>query len=130
MAQVLEIDDTSFEREVLRAETPVLVDFTARWCSPCRALAPILDQLAAAHAGRLAIRSVDGDRHPMLAGRYGVRAFPTVVAFAGGEDVGRRVGLTTAPKLLELVRPWLDQSTATSPQRMTAAEAAPTPPKP
>jgi thioredoxin 1 len=93
----------SFDAEVLAAEVPVLVDFTAAWCPPCRALMPILNRIAADHAGRLAVRTVDGDVESALAARFKIKAFPTVIAFAGGKEVGRHVGLTTREKLLGML---------------------------
>lgn len=100
---VHEINELDFDAEVLEAGVPVLVDFTAQWCPPCRALAPILHRLAEEGAGRLKVVAVDGDRSPALARRFGIRGLPTVVAFAGGREVARHVGLTTKEKLLKLV---------------------------
>jgi thioredoxin 1 len=97
------VDAQTFEAEVLASKVPVLVDFTAAWCPPCKALAPILHQLAADHAGRMDVRTVDGDEEAALAARLRIKAFPTVIAFAGGVEVGRHVGLTTREKLLRLV---------------------------
>ena len=97
------VDEQSFDSEVLGATEPVLVDFTATWCPPCKALAPILQQLAVTEAGRLKIVTVDADEHPALAARFGVRGFPTVVVFARGKEVGRQLGLTTAGKLLAIL---------------------------
>lgn len=100
---VLTVGDESFDREVLGAEVPVLVDFGATWCGPCKKLVPIVEGIAADHAGTLKVVSVDIDDAPKVAARYGVRAVPTVLAFRGGEKIGQRVGLTTRDKLLELV---------------------------
>ena len=97
------IDEQQFSAEVLASKIPVLVDFTAPWCSPCRALAPILEDLAHTHAGRLKIVKIDGDENPSLAARLGVRGFPTVVAFHGGEEIARQVGLARKERLLKLV---------------------------
>src|SRR5262245_39925065 len=97
------VTDQSFEAEVLASRVPVLLDFTTAWCPPCRALAPVLHRLAEENAGRPAGRPVDGDDQPALAGRLRIKASPTVVAFAGGEEVGRHGGLTTGEKLLRLV---------------------------
>lgn len=100
---VHEITGQNFEAEVLGAAVPVLVDFTAAWCTPCRALEPILHKVAVEGAGRLKVATVDGGEHPELAARFGVRGFPTVIAFAGGREVARHLGLTTKEKLLRLV---------------------------
>jgi thioredoxin 1 len=100
---VQRLDAQSFDSEVLAANVPVLVDFTAAWCSPCRALAPVLDRLAAESAGKLKILSVDAGENAGLCAEHGVRAFPTVIAFSGGAEVGRHVGFTSAAKLLALL---------------------------
>ncbi|WP_437940520.1 thioredoxin family protein [Sorangium sp. So ce341] len=100
---VHEINELDFDAEVLEAGVPVLVEFTAEWCPPCRALAPILQKVAEEGAGRLKVVAVNGDRSPAVARRFGIRGLPTVVAFAGGKEVARHVGLTTKEKLLKLV---------------------------
>ena len=97
------ITGRTFDAEVLAAGLPVLVDFTTAWCPPCRAHAPILHGLASEHAGRIEVVTVDGDAEPELAARLRVKAFPTVIAFAGGKELARHVGLTTKAKLLKLL---------------------------
>jgi thioredoxin 1 len=99
------VTEQTFDQEVLGAALPVLVDFTAPWCPPCRALEPIVHAVAAENAGRIEVRTVDGDEQTALAARWRVKAFPTVIAFAGGREVARHVGLTTKEKLLKLVTP-------------------------
>ncbi len=85
-----------FEQEVLRATEPVLVDFYATWCGPCRALAPTLDELAGDLAGRARVVKLDVDEAPGLARQYGISSIPCLVVFRGGREVGRLVG--AAPK--------------------------------
>lgn len=85
-----------FEEEVLRAAGPVLVDFSAAWCAPCRALAPALEELARELAGRARVVTVDVDASPDLARRWGVSSIPCLVVFRGGREVRRMVGF--APK--------------------------------
>ncbi len=96
-------NDLNFEQEVLQADQPVLVDFTASWCGPCRALAPIIDQVAEALDGKAKVGKVDIDEAPLTAGKFGVRGVPTVMVFKGGQRVDQHVGLTTKQKLLDLV---------------------------
>ena len=101
---VRSVHEQSFESEVLQAGVPVLLDFTTTWCPPCRLLAPILHKLAEENAGRVKVVTVDGDDQPALAARFRIKAFPTVIAFAGGKEVARHVGLTTKDKLLQMVQ--------------------------
>jgi thioredoxin 1 len=97
------LDEHTFDSCVGSASVPVLVEFTAPWCAPCRALEPILHELAAEGRGRWSIAKVDGDRHPELATRFGVRGFPTLLLFAGGHEVARQLGLTPKKKLLAML---------------------------
>jgi thioredoxin 1 len=103
MSTVHKITEQTFEAEVLGAELPVLVDFTAAWCPPCRALEPIVHALAKEQAGRLKVGTIDGDESPALASRLKVKGFPTVVLFSGGKEVGRHLGLATKDKLVKMI---------------------------
>lgn len=96
-------NDLNFEDEVLKSSTPVLVDFTATWCGPCKVLAPIVDQLADELAGKVKVGKLDVDDSPVTAGKLGIRGVPTVMVFKNGERAAQHVGLTTKQKLLELV---------------------------
>lgn len=82
----------TFEQEVLASERPVIVDFWAPWCGPCRAVSPVLDQIAAERAGELKLVKVNVDDEPELAGRYGVSSIPAIVLFRGGKPVAGTVG--------------------------------------
>ncbi len=82
----------TFEAEVLQASQPVLVDFWATWCAPCRALAPLIDRLASDYEGRAKVLKLDVDKAPDVASQYGVQAIPTVILFQGGKEKGRWVG--------------------------------------
>jgi thioredoxin 2 len=88
----LKVAQEDFDKTVLGAEAPVLVDFYADWCAPCRMVAPFVDELASAHVGRLLVAKVDTDRAPDVALRYGIRSIPTLIVFSAGEEVERSVG--------------------------------------
>jgi thioredoxin 1 len=89
----MELTDANFQREVLESEQPVLVDLWAPWCGPCRMLSPIIEELAATHAGTVKVGKLNVDDSPETAGKYGVSSIPTVLVFNGGELVERFVGL-------------------------------------
>jgi thioredoxin 1 len=96
-------NDINFDQEVLKADKPVLVDFTATWCGPCKALAPIVDQLADELDGEVKVGKLDIDEAPVTAGKYGVRGVPTLMVFRGGQRSAQHVGLTTKQKLKDLI---------------------------
>lgn len=90
---IVTVTDTSFESEVLQSKTPVLVDFWAEWCGPCKMLAPILDELATELEGRVKIAKVNIDHHQGLATQHGIRAIPTLLLFKEGQVVDQIVGM-------------------------------------
>ena len=92
----LQITDASFEEVVLKSDKPVLVDFWATWCGPCRMLGPVIEEIANEYEGRVVVGKVDVDSNQDYAAKYGVRNIPTVLVFQNGEVVGRQVGV--APK--------------------------------
>ena len=97
-------NDLNFETEVLTSDVPVLVDFTATWCGPCKQLSPIVDQLATELLGQVKVGKLDVDDSPITAGKFGVRGVPTVMVFKNGERAAQHVGLTTKQKLIDLVK--------------------------
>lgn len=92
MAEIQDVTDDRFETEVLQSDTPVLIDFWAEWCAPCRAIAPIVKDLASRYEGQVKVVKMNIDENPGTPGRYGVRAIPTVLAFKGGTVVDQITG--------------------------------------
>lgn len=96
---LLTLTDDAFETQVLTAKHPVLVDFWAEWCAPCRALTPVVEQLATHYEGRLQVGKMNIDEQPNTPGKYSVRAIPTLLLFKDGEVVDQLVGLASKAKL-------------------------------
>ena len=103
MAKPVPITDTTFEQEVLLSDKPVLVDFWATWCGPCRMIAPVLEEIAAEQGERIKIAKLDVDANPVSAGRFGVRAIPTMILFKDGREAQRLVGYMPKERLLETI---------------------------
>jgi thioredoxin 1 len=105
---VRELTSDNWEAEVLQSSEPVLVDFWAAWCAPCRAVAPVIESLADQYAGRAKVGKLNVDDHGEVAARYGIRSIPTLLVFRGGEVVEQRVGAAPQAQLAQL----LDQQLA------------------
>jgi thioredoxin 1 len=101
MQHVTEVSDSEFEAKVLKSSQPVLVDFWAPWCGPCRAIAPIVEGLAADNAGAIEVAKINIDDNPSVATTYGVSSIPTLMIFKNGDVVDRFVGLQTKKRLQE-----------------------------
>ena len=95
----IDVTDASFEAEVTRAREPVLVEFWAEWCAPCKAMAPALDELAVEFGGKAKIAKLQMDDNPKVVSRIGVRSAPTLMIFRAGEAIAMRVGAVSKPEL-------------------------------
>lgn len=97
------VNDSNFQAEVLSSGEPVLVDFTATWCGPCKAIAPFIDQLADEYQGKFRVAKIDVDESPNIASKYGIRGVPALYVFKGGEVVATQVGAAPKAKIAELM---------------------------
>jgi thioredoxin 1 len=104
MANVQEVSDSTFESEVLQSATPVLIDFWAPWCGPCRAIAPVVEELAGEYAGKLKVVKMNVDDNPVTPSRYGVRGIPNLILFKGGQVHEQIVGAVPKSRLAQAVQ--------------------------
>jgi thioredoxin 1 len=102
--KLLEVTDDNFEADVLKSSTPVLIDFWAAWCAPCRAIGPHVDALAAQYEGKIKVGKCDIDANPQTPSRYDVRSIPTLLMFKDGQVVGQVVGAVPKTKLEDLIK--------------------------
>src|SRR4029453_1312884 len=102
---VVTLTEANFKAEVLSSAQPVLVDFWATWCGPCRMVAPIVEEIASEHNGKLKVAKVDVDANPQTAQQFGVMSIPTLIVFKGGQPVERLVGYMPKAKLMQALSP-------------------------
>uniref|UniRef100_A0A7C1J4U9 Thioredoxin n=1 Tax=Ammonifex degensii TaxID=42838 RepID=A0A7C1J4U9_9THEO len=101
---VVEVNEQNFEKEVVKSELPVMVDFWAAWCGPCRSMSPVVEQVADEFAGRVKVAKLNVDENQALAQRYGIRGIPTLLFFHHGKVVGQEVGYTPKDTLVQKLR--------------------------
>lgn len=103
MSNLLAITDSNFEQEVISSQQPVLVDFWAQWCGPCKAIAPILDEIAREYSGKIKIAKLDVDQNPATPPKFGVRGIPTLILFKDGQVKATQVGLVSKAELKSFI---------------------------
>ena len=101
----IEITDATFQQEVMESEKPVLVDFWAIWCGPCKMIAPVVEEIARDYEGKLKVGKIDVDNNPEIAMRFGIRSIPTLMVFKGGKVVEQIIGALPKRNLLDKVTP-------------------------
>jgi len=101
---IVHVSDASFDADVLNADLPVLVDFWAEWCGPCKMIAPVLDEIATEYAGKLKVCKVDVDANPDIPPKFGIRGIPTLILFKGGSAEATKVGALSKSQLVDFIK--------------------------
>lgn len=102
--KVINVTDSSFEAEVLKSDKPALIDFWASWCAPCKAIAPIVDELAGEYDGKIKVTKMNVDENPATPSKYGVRGIPTLILFKDGKVLDQKVGAVPKAQLAEMLK--------------------------
>jgi len=104
IADTVELSDSTFENEVIKSETPVLVDFWAPWCGPCRMLAPVVEEIAVSYTGRLKVGKVNVDDNQQITMKYGIRSIPTLILFKDGKAVEQVIGAVPKTEIERIIK--------------------------
>lgn len=102
--KIINVTDATFEAEVLKSDKPTLIDFWASWCAPCKAIAPLLDELAAEYEGKVKVTKMNVDENPMTPSKFGVRGIPTLILFKEGKVVEQKVGAVPKAQLADMLK--------------------------
>jgi thioredoxin 1 len=107
----IHVTDEAFERAILQSDLPVVVDFWAPWCGPCKMVAPILEKFAHEYAGKILVAKVNTDENPQWAGKFGIQGIPTMLFFSGGKMVHQQIGAVPEPYLRDMIDTFLETVT-------------------